>query len=167
MTSRPSVQKSATPDRRDQRTITREPHRQRAALAFDFGARRIGVAYANGVTGTATALKTLANHDAEALGREIQALFAEWEPDTIVVGVPYNMDGSEAQMTPKAIEFAHGLGEIYGLPIDQVDERLTSNEAGMMLRTQRQSGQRRKKVRKEDIDSLSAQLIAESWLREE
>ena len=152
---------------RENDTITRDSHRPRAALAFDFGDRRIGVAYANGATGTATALKTLENRGDEALARELETLFDEWEPDTIVIGVPYNMDGSESQMTPKAIEFAQRLGEMHGLPVDQVDERLTSSEAGRMLREQRQSGQRSRKVRKGDIDSLSAQLIAESWLREE
>ena len=68
-------------------------------------------------------------------------------------------------MTARAIEFAARLSEIHVLPIDQIDERLTSSEASMMLREQRRSGQRRKKVRREDIDGLAAQLIAESWLR--
>lgn len=95
----------------------------------------------------------------------MRKLFAEWEPDAIVIGVPYNMDGSESPMTAGAIGFAHRLTEQFALPVDQVDERLTSAEAGAMLREQRQSGQRRRKVRRQDIDSLAAQLIADSWLR--
>ena len=122
---------------------------------------------ANRITGTAKALKTLPCSDPAALDRNLRTLIGDWEPDTIVIGVPYNMDGSESRMTTRAIEFATRLGEIHGLPIDQVDERLTSLEASMMLREQRRSGQRRKKVRREDIDSLAAQLIAESWLRQE
>ena len=83
----------------------------------------------------------------------------------IVIGVPYNMDGSNSALTVEAIDFAGRLAEKFELPIDQVDERLTSAEASAMLREQRRSGQRRRKVRREDIDSLAAQLIADSWLR--
>jgi len=121
------------------------------------------VAFANRATGTATALTTLMNRPTE-LDRALRGLFDEWEPDTIVIGVPYNMDGSEAPMTAVAIGFANRLAEQFALPVEQVDERLTSAEAGAILREQRRSGRRRKKVRRQEIDSLAAQLIAESWL---
>jgi putative Holliday junction resolvase len=68
-------------------------------------------------------------------------------------------------MATRALDFARGLSERYGLPIDTVDERLTSAEASLLLREQRQTGQRRRRVKKTDIDSLAAQLIAETWLR--
>ena len=92
-------------------------------------------------------------------------LVSEWQPDAIVIGVPYNADGGESQMAAQAMAFAEHLGEKYGLPIETIDERLTSAEASMLLRDQRQTGQRRRRVKKEDIDSLSARLIAETWLR--
>ncbi len=92
-------------------------------------------------------------------------LVGEWEPDTFVIGVPYNMDGSESRMGTQAMEFAQGLSEKFGLPVEPIDEQLTSAEASMLLRDQRQTGQRRRRVNKEDIDSLSALLIAETWLR--
>lgn len=107
------------------------------------------------------------NRHPDELSRELRALFREWEPDAIVVGVPYNMDGSASAMTAAAISFAERLGEDYQLPVDRVDERLTSAEAETMLREQRRTGQRRRQVRREDIDSLSARIIAESWLRNE
>ncbi len=154
-----------TPDHPDTPHITTAKDIKNTALAFDYGEQRIGVAVANRTAGSAKALKTLPNRDPGALDRDLRTLIEDWEPDTIVIGVPYNMDDSESRMMARAIEFATRLGEIHGLPIDQVDERLTSSEAGMMLREQRRSGQRRKKVRREDIDSLAAQLIAESWLR--
>ena len=68
-------------------------------------------------------------------------------------------------MAAQAMAFAEHVGEQYGLPIETIDERLTSAEASMLLRDQRQTGQRRRRVKKEDIDSLSARLIAETWLR--
>ena len=124
------------------------------------------MAYANRLTGSAAALKTLQARDTEAVHHDIAALISEWGPDALVIGVPYNIDGSESRLTGLAVSFGLGLGERYGLPVDQVDERLTSMEARMMLTEQRRTGQKRRKIRREDIDSLSAKLIAEAWLRE-
>lgn len=97
----------------------------------------------------------------------MRKLFTEWEPDAIAIGVPYNMDGSESPMTAAATRFANRLAEEYALPVDEVDERLTSAAAGDILRDQRRSGQRRRKVRQGDVDSVAAQLIADSWLRQQ
>ena len=137
------------------------------ALAFDFGERRIGVAFANRLTGSSTALTTLATRDPEQLQLSLRDLFREWEPDAIVIGVPYNMDGSESQMTTAAIDFAQRLAEQFARPVEEVDERLTSSEASAILRAQRKSGQRRRKIRSGDVDSVAAQLIGESWARSE
>jgi putative Holliday junction resolvase len=136
------------------------------ALAFDYGERHIGVAFANRATGTATALKTLTRRDPDELDRALRALFDEWNPDTIVIGVPYNMDGSEAPITAVAIDFAQRLAQEYELPVERVDERLTSAAAEEILREQRRSGQRRRKVREGDVDGIAAQLIADSWIRQ-
>ena len=69
-------------------------------------------------------------------------------------------------MSSRALAFAKRLGDKYGLPIDTIDERLTSVEASMLLREKRRTGQRRRRVNKEDVDSLAAQLIAETWLHD-
>lgn len=135
------------------------------ALAFDYGERRIGVAFANRLTDTATVLKTLQVRDGNPDQAAVLELIREWQPDTLVIGVPYNLDGSETIMSARAEQFGYQLGERYGLPIDKIDERLTSREAETILRDQRRSGERRRRVRKEDIDGLAARLIAESWLR--
>jgi len=124
------------------------------------------VAFANRVTQTAMALKALPARDGDPVPEDVRALISEWQPDALVIGVPYNIDGSESEMTTRAKLFGKLLEERHGLPIDTVDERLTSAEARMTLREQRHTGQRRRRVRREDIDSLAAQLIAESWLRE-
>jgi len=124
------------------------------------------VAFANRITGSAITLKTLATRNTEAVNHDIAALIKEWEPHTLVIGVPYNIDGTESRLTTLAVGFGLRLGERYGLPLDQVDERLTSMEARMIIAEQRRTGQRRRKTRREDIDSLSAKLIAETWLRE-
>ncbi len=138
-----------------------------AALAFDFGERRIGVAFANPVTRTSAALTTLPARNGKPVWQNVDELVNEWEPGILVVGVPYNMDGSESSMTKKALDFGTSLAERYGLPVETVDEQLTSAEAGIMLRAQRRAGQLSRKVRPGDIDSLAARLIAENWLSQQ
>jgi len=134
-------------------------------LAFDFGNRRIGIATGSAITGTASALTTLLANDGEPDWNEIDGIVREWKPDQIVVGLPYNMDGSESEMSSLAKNFAGQLAERYDAPVDTIDERLTSVEAGNILKEQRRQGLRSKKLKKTDIDSLAACLIAESWLR--
>jgi putative Holliday junction resolvase len=145
--------------------IKTNPINEACALAFDYGERRIGVAFANRITGTATALTTLQARDAAAVQREIDELIKAWQPNTIIIGVPFNLDGSESAMTLKAREFGSALHQRHNLPIDEIDERLTSDEARRLLREQRRAGHKVRRVVKEDIDSLAAQLIGESWLR--
>ncbi len=142
------------------------PHNRRQRfLAFDFGLRRIGVASGSTVTSTASPLTTLPARDGEPDRAVLDRLLREWEPDLIVLGLPYNSDGSESAMTERVREFAKGLQARYGVPVDTVDERFTSTEAESLLKNQRQRGLRARRVNKADVDSLAATLIAESWLR--
>ena len=96
----------------------------------------------------------------------MQTLIDEWQPEALVIGLPYNLDGSESPMTIRATEFGSRLGAHHSLPIDWVDERLTSAEADTILREQRRTGEKRRRIRSGDIDALVARLIAESWLRD-
>jgi putative Holliday junction resolvase len=144
-------------------TNDKRPARQ--ALVFDFGERRIGVASANALGGTASGLATLAARDGRPVDLRLDELLHEWRPDLLVVGLPYNDDGSESSMTGRAREFADWLAGQTGLPVEMVDERYTSAEAESILRDQRQEGTKKRRTRKQDIDRLAARLIAESWLR--
>ena len=134
-------------------------------LAFDFGERRIGVAVGNTSTCTATAVGVLparGTPDWEAVTRCVR----QWSPDRAVVGLPYNMDGSETALTAACREFAAQLSKRYQLPVDLVDERLTSSAAQADLRDARRSGARKRRIRREDIDANAARLILETWLQD-
>ncbi|HET8551300.1 MAG TPA: Holliday junction resolvase RuvX [Gammaproteobacteria bacterium] len=139
--------------------------RPTTALAFDFGLRRIGTAVGQSVTGTASDLPVVAARDGEPDWPAIERLAAEWHPQALVVGLPYNADGSEQPLTARARNFAQALGERLALPVFLVDERLSSHTAEAELKSERQAGRRR--LRKGDIDSRAARLILESWLREQ
>ncbi|HET6655716.1 MAG TPA: Holliday junction resolvase RuvX [Gammaproteobacteria bacterium] len=135
------------------------------ALGFDFGLRRIGVAVGQSLTQTAGGLGVVAARDGEPDWPAIERLATEWRPHALVVGIPYNADGSEQPITERARGFAHTLGERLDLPVYLVDERLSSHAAEAELKAERQAGRRR--LRKGDIDSRAARLILESWLREQ
>lgn len=134
------------------------------ALVLDYGERRIGMAVASAFAGTANPLDTLHGRAGEPDWFTLDRVVAEWQPTVLVIGLPYNADGSDSPMTTKALAFAATLAERYGLRVDTVDERLTSAEAESILRAARQEG-RRRKTRKGDVDRVAATLIAESWLR--
>lgn len=143
---------------------TPDPRRVRSLLAFDFGLRRIGVAVGQQVTASASPLGAARNGpngpDWQAIGHWID----EWRPDCLVVGMPYNVDGTRSSLADPVDAFIADLDR-YDLPVATVDERYSSVEAAEALRAARASGSRRA-VQKRDIDAVAAVLIAERWMRE-
>ena len=97
-------------------------------LAFDFGARRVGVATGNSITRTATPLTTIAV-EGEARMAAIGALVAQWQPAALVVGVPRHPDGAPHANTERARRFGRQLRARFGLPVHEVDERYTTTDA--------------------------------------
>ena len=138
--------------------------RPRVVLAFDFGLRRIGIASGDTLTRTAAPRGAVAMNDGgpdwPALDRELKGL----APDLLVVGAPYNDDGTPARLAPSATAFASELARRYGLPVERIDERYTSTSATSLLRDQRAAGLRRRRVQKADIDSAAAAILLEQWL---
>jgi putative Holliday junction resolvase len=133
-------------------------------LAFDFGLRRIGLASGESLTGSAAPLAAVRNADAPdwtAIDRQIAAL----KPGQLVVGSPYNADGSPGALSDAANRFARALEQRYGLPVARVDERWSSIDAAERLKERRASGARRRRVRREDIDSAAAAVILERWFQ--
>jgi putative Holliday junction resolvase len=136
----------------------------RIALAFDYGRRRIGMAAGDTLTASAAPRPAVAARDGvpdwAAISREILSL----APHILVVGVPYNADGSDGSLAQATREFAAQLRARFALPVEQVDEHGSSLEAGRTLKDQRASGQRRRRVQREDIDSAAAAVILTRWL---
>ena len=134
-------------------------------LGFDYGTRRIGIACGNTLTKSAQPLKTL-SHTAEHPWSEIGALVKEYSPARFVVGLPYNMDGTETTLTPVVRAFAAELAARFDRPVALVDERLSSRAAEHELREARAEGRMRKRVTREDIDRMAAKALVEQWLRQ-
>jgi len=127
-----------------------------SALGFDFGTSRIGVAYGQSLTGTAEDLPIVKAQDGIPDWIELEKLIATWRPDVFVVGLPYNMDGSESELLRRATKFGNRLNGRFHLPCYGIDERLSSVAAKALI------GDNSKKP----LDSVAAQLILESWFAE-
>lgn len=119
-------------------------------LAFDFGTRRVGVATGNSLLRSARPLKTL-QQQGDARFAAIGALLKEWQPDALVIGVPFHPDGAEHRNTLLARRFGRQLHGRFGLPVHEVDERYTTTEA-------LSEGAR-------DADAAAAALILDQYLR--
>ena len=125
------------------------PHFQ-SFLAFDFGQKRTGVASGNRLLKTATPQGTIAVQG-DARFAQIEARVREWQPDALVVGVPYHPDGAAHDNTRAAQRFARQLHGRLRLPVYEVDERYSTTEA--------LAGGAR------DADAASACIILEQFLR--
>jgi putative Holliday junction resolvase len=120
-------------------------------LAFDFGLKRTGAAVGNTLTCTARPLRTIAA-EGDARFVAIAALLAEWQPDALVVGVPFHPDGAEHDNTRRARRFARQLHGRFGLAVHEVDERWSTTEALA--------------EGAHDADAAAAALLLEQWFRE-
>lgn len=132
-------------------------------LAFDFGARRIGVASGDTLTRTARELTTLDSAKGP-LWTAIDSLMREYRPTQLVVGLPLNMDGTPTTQTDASRRFARDLGQRYQAPVALVDERLSSKEAEAQLREARACGLKRRRTRHADVDRVAARILLEQWL---
>jgi|TARA_B110000444_G_scaffold224111_1_gene227066 putative Holliday junction resolvase len=132
-----------------------------SALGFDYGTQRIGVAFGQSLTGTAQRVCVLKARDGIPDWDQIEALIGEWKPNLFVVGMPYNLDGSESELVVRAIKFANRLNGRFHKPSYSMDERLSSVEAAE-LALEENSGAKKRAA----IDDIAAQIILENWFSE-
>jgi putative holliday junction resolvase len=132
-------------------------------LGFDFGPRKIGVAVGQTITRSATPLTTLRSQNERPDWERIGGLIQEWRPSALVLGLPYNMDDTEVDWSPRVHRFARQLQGRFGLCVHLVDERLTSIEAKRRLSDR----PGRKPPTREAVDAAAAALILETWLSEQ
>ncbi len=134
-------------------------------VGFDYGRRRIGVAAGDTLTDGGRPLGVVPAANGVPDWNVLDRYVRELGPRVLVVGVPYNMDGTPGQLTGAALEFAAELRRRFPLEVVTVDERLSSREAEDILRGQRASGARARRVRHGDVDAAAACVLVEQWLR--
>lgn len=128
-------------------------------LAFDFGLRRIGVAYGQELLGSARPVTMIPARDGVPDWTRIETLLEEWRPDLVVVGLPLNMDGTESDMCARARKFGKRIHGRYHVPVEMMDERLSSFEAKEAVLADGGSAD----FGRHGVDDLAAVLILESW----
>ena len=119
-------------------------------LAFDFGIKRTGVATGNRLTRTASPQPTIAANNDQRLDA-VALRINEWQPDALVVGIPFHPDGTAHENTARAQKFVRQLRARFSLQVFEVDERYSTTEANL-------SGAK-------DADAASACIILEQFLR--
>lgn len=127
-----------------------DPAQLSTFIAFDFGEKRTGVAVGNRLLGTAQPQGSIhAQGDARFV--QIAKALKDWQPDAIVIGVPFHPDGAAHENTARAKKFGRQLHGRFNLPVFEVDERYSTTEALA-------SGAK-------DADAASACIILEQFLR--
>ena len=125
-------------------------------LAFDYGAKYIGIAVGQTITKTSSPLTVLdVKEEGKNLWNTINALLDEWKPDQLLVGKPLNMDGSDSDMMKIAEKFLKKLKRTSNIPCEFVDERLTSIEAKKLMNFSKTQSR---------VDDLAAKIFLDDWM---
>ena len=129
-------------------------------VAIDFGLKYLGIAASNRLIPRPFGITTLLAQSGKLKDwSKLEEILVEYKPHTILVGLPLNMDGSESEMSERAKAFGESLNSRTSIPVEFVDERLSSWEVKKM--EQENSKHKQKKTSK--IHEKSACLIAQTW----
>jgi len=128
-------------------------------LGIDYGTKRVGLAHGDDL-GVATPLPALVEADEAARWAKLGAVIRQRRITDLVLGYPYNMDGSVGFKAKEVDAFAARLTAAFGLPLHLVDETLTSSEAESTIAKKDRRGVRDSGL----IDSRAACLILQDYL---
>jgi len=131
-----------------------------AVLGLDVGLRRVGVAGCDGLGLLATDLTTVTRTSFKNDVEVFRQIVNEREATLLVVGMPYTMNGEMGFQAKQVMKYAKRLSNALGLPLDFVDERLTSIEAEEQLRESKKFSHYNKGL----IDKRAAAIILQQWL---
>lgn len=130
-------------------------------IGFDFGTVWTGIAIGLTLTAQARPLNAIKSINLKPNWKAIESLLSEWRPQKLIVGLPSSMIDDHHPMTDKALKFSRQLEGRFNIPVELIDERLTTREAYEIAIESKQY------KTKQEIDSIAAMLITESWLRSE
>ena len=129
-------------------------------LALDVGTKTIGVAVSDELGITANGITTIKRAGLKDDLNELDILVKEYNPGEIVVGVPYQMDGSVGERGQQILNFAEKIREAFSLPLQFWDESFSTVHAEEKLIEGNMSRKKRKKV----IDKIAAVFILQEYL---
>ena len=129
-------------------------------LGVDYGEARTGLAYSDALGLYAVGMGNVKGYNLEKAAEEIVRAAREIKAEIIVIGKPFNMNGTSGEKVEKVTELGRIIGTLCDIPVDFYDERLTTVSAHQILQT---SGVRAKN-RKGVVDSLAAELILQGYM---
>lgn len=131
-------------------------------LGIDYGEARVGIAITDELNITAQGLETIQRNGSDkVILRRLDELFENYQVDTIVVGMPLNMNGTVSERAKITEEFIHKLKCKYNkMKIDTIDERLTTVEAHRTMNLLDINKNKKKNI----VDTISAVYILETYL---
>ena len=133
-----------------------------AALGLDVGSKRIGVAGCDGLGMMATGITTIWRSSFQNDMEQLAEIIDDRQVEILVIGLPYTMDGNIGSQAKQVQKFARRVATVIDLPIEYVDERLTSYAAEQMMIEAKISVCRNKAT----IDRIAAAVILQQWLDE-
>jgi putative holliday junction resolvase len=133
-----------------------------SALGLDIGRKRLGVAGCDGTGLIATGITTIYRTSLVEDLKQLQAIVDEREVKVLVIGLPYSLNGNLGSQAKEVQKFTQKIARVLNLPVEYVDERLTSVEAEMQLKAQKRFSTRNKGL----IDQQAATIILQQWLDE-
>jgi len=131
-----------------------------SALGLDIGRKRIGVAGCDRTGLIATGLTTIERKSFQQDLAQFKQLIEERVVEVLVIGLPYSMDGTLGFQAKQVQKLARSYARALNLPVEYVDERLTSFQAEEMLKAENRSPSRNKAL----IDRMAASIILQQWL---
>ncbi|WP_303213894.1 Holliday junction resolvase RuvX [uncultured Enorma sp.] len=130
------------------------------ALALDIGEARVGIAVSDATGTLAMPVKVLPAQEVLGNARSFRYIIEDYEPDVLVCGRPETLAGEDGPQAQRVVEAAEKIARATGLPLEFVDERLSSREAKRILREQ---GLSEREMRGK-VDSVAASLFLQTWL---
>lgn len=152
---------SEPPSRFTATTINNQP-KTISALGLDVGHKRVGVAGCDRTGLIATGLTTIERKSFDRDIEQLRQLVALRQVQVLVVGLPYSMNGTLGFQARQVQKFARGVSKALQLPVEYVDERLTSFQAEGLLKDSKKSPSRNKS----SVDRIAAAIILQQWLDE-
>ena len=134
-----------------------------AILAIDYGRRRIGLAISDGLATIARPLATWTRSNRRRDLSRLRELCRALNVGTVIVGWPLHLDGRPGEMATEATRFADRVRKELGIPVELVDERLSSHEARAALGDASSAGLRGRR-RNETLDDVAAAVILRDYL---
>lgn len=129
-------------------------------LGLDIGSKTIGVAISDPLGWTAQGVTTIRRTKKESDLEEVKKICKEYSVDTIVIGLPKNMNGSIGESGERVLEFSNKIKEYTGLKVEMWDERLTTVAAHKAMLEADLSRNKRKKI----VDKIAATYILQGYL---